>query len=235
MFTVVNKQQVTTNMLRLTLHGEQLEHVTWQPGCYVKLRVPNGAITKTRTYTVRSLDTQAKTMDIDFAIHRPAGPATSWALNTKIGDSIELRGPGNLRMDSTSGDWYLFVADMSALPAAISIIETLPPNAKGIAFFEVMSEEDKQDFTAPPGIKINWFIHPDPTARSPHQINAIKSISPFEGTPNVFVAGEMSTIKEIKKYLNQEELYKDAFRYVSSYWKIGASEEVHKMVKRLGI
>ncbi|MEM1219212.1 MAG: siderophore-interacting protein [Bacteroidota bacterium] len=217
MLTVINKQQVSLNMLRITLQGDKLEKVSWKPGCYVKLRVPAGSWEKTRTYTVRSLDTQAKTMDIDFAIHHPPGPATSWALHAKQGDQIEVMGPGFLRMDADAGDWYLFAADMSALPAAISIIETLPPKAKGIAFLEVMSEADKQDFTAPAGIKINWFIHPDPTARSPHQIHAIKSITPFEGTPNIFVAGEMSTVKEIKKYFNQEELYQDAFRYISSY------------------
>ena len=233
MLTVINKKKISLNMLRITLQGEQLNDISWKPGCYVKLKIPDGDKPKMRTYTARSYDPKSQSLDIDFAIHQPAGSATSWALNTEISDEIELKGPGTLKIDPSVGDWYLFAADMSALPAAISIIESLPPTAKGYAFLEISDELDKQAFSAPIGMVVEWLIHPNPKLKSSQQLNAIKAIETLKGTPNIFVAGELSTIREIKQYIKEKELFKDAFSYISSYWKIGLKEEEHKQAKRL--
>ncbi|MEM6806902.1 MAG: siderophore-interacting protein [Bacteroidota bacterium] len=233
MLRVIDKKQLTSNMIRISLQGEQLRNIDWKPGCYVKLKMPNVEKQKLRTYTARSYDEKNQALDIDFAIHQPAGLATKWAIEANIGDEIELLGPGHLRIDSTKGDWYLFAADMSALPAAISVIEALPENAKGYAFFEVIDEGDKQEFSIPSGFEVQWLIHPEPKVKSDQQLTAIKSIQSLDGIPNIFVAGELSTIREIKDYIKGAEKFKDAFTYISSYWKIGLSEEEHKQAKRL--
>jgi len=233
MLTVINKEQISVNMLRITLQGAQLKDLSWQPGCYVKLLIPDVTKPKMRTYTARSYDSKNQSLAIDFAIHQPAGAATSWAINVKVGDEIELKGPGTLKIDASVGDWYLFAADMAALPAAISVIETLPPTAKGYAFLEVSDELDKQEFSAPIDMEIKWLVHPNPKEKSSQQLDAIKAMEILEGTPNIFVAGELSTIREIKQFINEKEQFKDAISYISSYWKIGLKEEEHKQAKRL--
>lgn len=237
MVTVIDKVQVSLNMLRLTLHSEELgNHIAWHPGCYIKLLIPNAQAPngklKARTYTIRSHDPQARTMTVDFAIHHPAGPATDWALKAQIGDEIGFRGPGQLKIDATQGDWYIFAADMAALPAAISVMESLPIDARGYAFLEVMDEKDKQALSIPAGIEVNWLIHPNPKIKSAQQLEAIKAIKHLAGEANIFVSGELETIREIKAYLENEERFKDNFRYISSYWKIGLQEEEHKIAKR---
>ena len=131
------------------------------------------------------------------------------------------------------GGWYLFAADMAALPAAISAIESLPSDAKGYAFLEITDEQDKQEFSSPSGIEIQWLLHPNPKEKSAQQLAAIQSIEPLEGIPNVFVAGELSTIREIKAYIKGEDRFKNAYTYISSYWKIGVSEEKHKLAKMM--
>ena len=233
MLRVIEKNQVSLNMLRITLEGEQLDNISWKPGCYIKLSIPSGEKRKMRTYTVRSYDSTRQTLDVDFAIHQPAGPATRWALEANIGEEIEIRGPGHLKMDTAIGDWYLFAADMAALPAAISAIESLPSHAKGYAFLEITDEQDKQEFSSPSGLEIQWLLHPNPKEKSDQQLNAIKSIESLEGIPNIFVAGELSTIREIKAYIKGEVKFKNAYTYISSYWKIGASEEKHKLAKMM--
>ncbi len=233
MLKIIEKNQISLNMLRITLQGEQLNNISWKPGCYVKLKVNDTSGQKTRTYTARSYDPDNQTISIDFAIHQPAGPATRWALDSQIGDEVELRGPGHLRADPTKGDWHLFSADMSAMPAAISIIESLPHDAKGYAFLEILDEQDKQEFSAPEGIDIQWLIHSNPKENSAQQLDAIKGIKHLEGTPNVFVAGEMNTIKKIKKYFNEEKRFSDSPKYISSYWKTGSNEEGHKLAKMM--
>jgi len=232
MLSVTDKKQISSNMLRITLQGAQLENISWKPGCYVKLNIPTGAKKKMRTYTARSYDSSTKSLTIDFALHHPAGPATRWALDARIGDKIDLRGPGQLKIDPSKGNWYLFSADMSALPAAISVMESLPADAKGYAFLEVMEESDIQEFVVPSGIEVEWLIHSNPKEKSSQQLNAIKAMEYLEGTANIFVAGELSTIREIKRYIGEEASFKDSFRYISSYWKIGLNEEEHKLAKR---
>ena len=77
MLRVIDKTHLTPNMLRITLQGAQLENIPWQPGCYVKLQVPDEARPKMRTYTARSYDAATQSLAIDFAIHQPAGPGKS--------------------------------------------------------------------------------------------------------------------------------------------------------------
>jgi len=76
---------------------------------------------------------------------------------------------------------------MAALPAAISVMETLNNEAKGYAFLEVTNEEDKQTLNIPKGIEVNWLIHPNPKNKSEQQLDAIKKVEKLEGQPNVFV------------------------------------------------
>ena len=235
--TVAEKSYVSPNMLRIILTGKELdESLAWHPGSYVKLMIPHsseaGDKPKIRTYTARSFDPQTRTISIDFAIHQPAGPATSWALNTQQRDEIEVMGHGQLKADPTKGDWYIFAADMAALPAAISVMESLEPDAKGYAFLEITTEEDKQKLAIPEGIEVRWLIHPHPEVRSSQQLEAIKGLAHMKGTPNVFVAGELGTIREIKHHIKNDVRFSGAFLYISSYWKIGLKEEEHKIAKR---
>ena len=235
--TVTAKEAVSLNMLSIVLQGEDLDPDTlWQPGCYVKLLIPDssdpGGKARARTYTARSFDPQRKTITIEFAIHHPAGPATQWALDAQVGDQIGLKGPGMLKIDPTRGDWHLFAADMSALPAAISVMESLPAYAKGYAFLEITNAADQQRLNIPEGIAVQWLIHPNPKVKSTQQLEAIKQVAILAGVPNVFVAGELSTIREIKDYLVNEDSYDSAYAYISSYWKIGLKEEEHKLAKR---
>lgn len=235
MLRITAKEQLTPNMLRITLQGEQLHNMDWKPGCYVKLKIPQGDSTKMRTYTARSYDPTTQSVAIDFAIHRPAGPATGWALEAQVGDEIELMGPGHLKTDISQGDWYLLGADMAALPATISVLEALPEDAVGYAFLEVTDESDRQEFKSPAGIQVQWFIHPNPKQKSDRQLNAIQGLELLEGTPNIFIAGELSTVREIRNYVKEKPEFQHAESYVSSYWKIGSNEEEHKQAKRQGM
>lgn len=241
--SVAHTERLTPNMHRIVLYGENLDNtLIWYPGCYVKLVLPDeetGQLIldrmprpKVRTYTARFHDPKSKTLTVDFAIHQPAGPATRWALNAKVGDPVGLVGPGPLKMDPSKGDWYLFAADMAAMPAAISVMESLHESAKGYAFLEVTDAQDIQDLIIPSNIEVTWLIHPDAHVKSQQQLDAIKALSYPEGTPNIFVAGELGTIREIKNYILNDWNPSDGFLYISSYWKIGLKEEEHKQAKR---
>ncbi|CCV12428.1 hypothetical protein MESS4_430074 [Mesorhizobium sp. STM 4661] len=47
-----------------------------------------------RKYTVRALDVQKATLDIDFVLHADAGPGSAFAETARSGDRVGVVGPG---------------------------------------------------------------------------------------------------------------------------------------------
>lgn len=120
--TVIKKSFITTNMLRITLGGENIKTIPEdQESGYVKLIFPKGERKPLiRTYTIRNQ--RPNEIDIDFVLHEDGGPASTWAKQTQPNDTILVGGPGPKKLIEESTDWQLFVGDMTALPA-VSILK----------------------------------------------------------------------------------------------------------------
>ena len=73
-------------------------------------------------------------------------------------------------------DWYLFVGDMTALPAIAANLEKLPTESSGIALLEINSLEDKQDLRKPEGVEVRWIINPDPLTGCEDLIDSLGSV-----------------------------------------------------------
>ncbi|MEM6644430.1 MAG: siderophore-interacting protein [Bacteroidota bacterium] len=235
--TVKATELLSPNMRRITFEGEHLKQLsTESDGAYVKLQVPSiaadrGKGPKMRPYTIRKVLESRGEIFIDFALHEPAGPATAWALQAKVGDEIGMKGPGPKRFNDSNEGWYLFAADMSAIPAAIASIERLPAKSTGIAFFEIVDKKDMQEVAKPAGVSIQWIINEDPHKENDKQLSSIRALEIPED-PNVFVAGENSTVRKIKEHLMKDAHFQTAKNvYMSSFWKVGKVEEDHKIVK----
>ena len=132
-----------------------------------------------------------------------------------------------------TADYYLIAADMSALPVAIAGIEALPKTAKGIAFFEVQSEEDRQPIDAPDGIEQHWLIHAHPEAQSTQTIDRIKALTLPEGRTKTLVAGETGVIRDLRLHLRGDRSLPRGDVYASGYWRIGMAEDEHQKVKNV--
>ena len=107
--TVLKAQSVTPRMRRITLGGEQIAAFSRAPAvdtpaAWVKLFLPTG---EGRAYTLRSVDRQAGTLDIDLVLHGDAfnakhenstsaggdGPASRWAAQARVGEQVAIAGP----------------------------------------------------------------------------------------------------------------------------------------------
>lgn len=234
---VKHSEYVTPNMKRITFEGDDLKQLSSeQNGGYVKLMLPSETKSffnkpKVRSYTIRQFNDRTNEMAVDFAMHEPAGPATNWAINAKVGDEISFMGPGPKKFNGSVDGWFLFAADMSALPAALASIEDLPKSVVGEAFLEVTSKDDIQEVNKPEGLAIHWLIHEDSKKLSTQKLEAIKKIE-IPSSPNVFAAGELNTIKGIKEYLLSNSNVKNSNNvYISSYWKLGKTDEEHRRAK----
>ncbi len=136
------------------------------------LAIPKSQRPIMRTYTLRHLDVAQQEMWVDFALHGEGGPASRWALNSQIGSHLQMVVPNAAFADSSGGfEWYqdealqqvLLIADETALPAALGIIEGLkklkhPPQVQ--AFFYVPLTEDIQSISTE-FARIHWTTHQD--------------------------------------------------------------------------
>lgn len=155
------------------------------------------------------------------------GPARA-----KPGDFLGFAGPSAPKITRFDADWYLVAADPSALPIAAATLEAMPRDAKGIAIFEITSEEDRQEIDAPEGIVMHWFVHPDPHQPSTAQETFIRQMDWPDGRVQTCVAGESGVIRALRAFLHQEQSIPRADTYISGYWKIGLVEDDHQKLKR---
>ena len=241
---VRNVTRITPNMQRITLGGADMAGFPerHESANFKLVLPPNGQSIDqlqdddkpvVRTYTLRKFHAEKNEVDVDFALHDNPGPATDWAINATPGDRVGFKGPGKPKLMNTNADWFLLAGDMSALPAISALMEILPATCQGHAILEVVSEDDRQDLSHPPGIKVSWIVNPHPTQANSHLIDAVRNMDWDTGQASVWVAGESGAVREMRQYFKQERGVERDFLYASGYWQIGLTEDRHQQVKRL--
>jgi NADPH-dependent ferric siderophore reductase len=224
-------------MRRVTLAGPGLETFpAGQAGGYVKFNLgggEEGGKPVIRTYTVRHQRPDG--LDIDFALHGvgsgTSGPATDWAQSVKRGDIIAVGGPGPAKPLPPGMDLYMLAGDMTALPAISVNLEQLDRRARGFAVIEIQSEEDRQEVDHPPGVEMIWLVNPHPGEASDLLVDRVRSLPWAEGEVYAWAACEFGSMRALRTYLREERSLGPDRLYISSYWKLGNTEEMHKKVK----
>lgn len=237
--TVSQSQRISPNMQRVTLQGKDLAGFpTGHEGSYIKLLFPNEGDDNVimRTYTIRNFKPCDLSLDIDFVLHgdtdKDSGPASTWAANTIPGDTIQMFGPGKIKTASLEADWFLFAGDMTALPAISCQLEQLPANAKGYAVLEINSEQDQQPLIKPEGIDIVWVTNPHSDTNNTVLSDAVKTQPWLSGTPAIWAACEFTNMRLLRAYFKKDRQVSRDHLYISSYWKIGQTEDKHKIIKK---
>ena len=245
--TVKAAWALTPNMIRVTYSAPEIAQMDANcAGANCKLFLPeqgqdlaafteqlmNGPRPTVRTYTVRNIRPDACEMDIDFVDHGDGGPASAWARQAKAGAFCGFAGPGPVKVETYYADRYLVVADMSALPVAAATLEAMPADAKGTAIFEIMAEEDKQDFAIPAGIETHWLVNSNPHVSSPVIPEMIAAMDLQSGSVQTCIAGESGMIKLLRQDLLVKKALPKQDCYISGYWKIGLIEDEHQQEKR---
>ena len=237
---VKDSRELGRSMKRITLQGDDLaDFPENQESGYVKIRFPKNldhepSNTKKdydlRSYTIRAFDLEKRELVLDFLLHGDSGPASKWASSVQLGDSIEIAGPGPAIL-AAAADWYLFVGDMTALPAIAVNLEKLPSESSGIALLEINSLEDKQDLRKPEGVEVRWIINPDPLTGCEDLIDSLSSVQIKGINPYVWVAGEFELLRFARKLLKHDKALPKESLYLSCYWKIGADDPGMKKAK----
>lgn len=240
--TVVSSLSVTPNMQRIVLEGEALGDFPLNcEGGYIKLLFNSEGGTdidsmesdirpSMRTYTIRRFDAEKQQIEVDFVRHTTedlgCGFASRWAESTKVGDTINIVGPGTIQDMNIEADWFFMAADMTALPALSAKIQRLPENAKGYAVIKVSSDEDVQSLIKPDNMHVAWIFQDEDL------VDTIRALPWLEGKASVWCACEFDSMRSLRQYFRNEKHVDRENIYISSYWKQGVTEDGHKVIKQ---
>ena len=198
-----------------------------------------------RTYTIRHLRAEQGEVDIDFVLHGETGPASRWALRAQAGDSMQILAPGRHYSAQQAGgfEWkppaalkqLLLVADSTALPAAMGILEELavlaePPQTQ--AFFEVDTAQDMLAVPDWPGLSVQWLIREESaaTVAGALMVEAVQQASlPVHGSHK----GQAVELAEVD--IDQDILWEVADTATEGFygWIAGESAAVMRLRKYL--
>ncbi|MCF2948045.1 siderophore-interacting protein [Paraglaciecola aquimarina] len=240
--TVLDSIQVTPNMQRLVLKGDGLVNFPEDcSGSYIKFLfnqaggpdlslLGSGQRPSMRTYTIRGFSKANRSIEVDFVRHLSNdltnGFAARWAINAQVGDTINIAGPGNIKAINTHADWFLMVADMTALPALSAKIRQLPGTAKGYAVIQVTEKSDIQPIEGPQNMQLIWLTQQESLAAK------VKSLDWLDGTASIWTACEFDAMRELRSYFQDDKQVDREHIYISSYWKNGVTEDGHKAIKQ---
>lgn len=198
--------------------------------------LPKDELPLRRTYTVHSVDTETKTLKMDFVIHGADGLAGPWAEHAKVGDLLQFSGPGGKYQPDATADWHLLAGDEAAIPAIASALESMPDDAVGHALIEVATEADEWNLTAPEGIEVTWLHRGGEfTPESTVIEQAVKDLPWRDGRVQAFVHGEREIMKALRVYLHDERGVERADLSLSAYWAYGRAEDAFQAEKTMPI
>jgi NADPH-dependent ferric siderophore reductase len=250
--TVTETSQLSRDMVRITLSvdtsaGFSFENLT-ETDHYVKLlfppvgasyawpfdpaavreELPREEWPVMRTYTLRSWDAAAGTVDIDFVTHGDTGLAGPWATAAEPGDQIGFMGPG--------GAWHpegnvVFAGDEAAAPAIFAGIEAMPQDATATAFVEVADADSHLDAPSHPGLTLHW-VERNGATHGTELVRAVKETElPAPGT-KWFIHGVAEMIRDLRRFLFVDSGVEKSDVSISGYWRLGMVEDEWQASKR---
>ncbi|MGP3980349.1 siderophore-interacting protein [Streptomyces sp. KR80] len=251
--TVVRTGRLTPHMVRVVLGGESLAGlaVGEYTDHYIKLLFPVEGVAypepfdlevirrdlpreqwpRTRTYTVRRWDPEARELTVDFVIHGDEGLAGPWAARVQPGEQVLFSGPGGAYAPDPAADWHLLAGDESALPAIAASLERIPDGVPVHAFVEVAGPEEQQELAAPPGAKVVW-LHRGAARVGDALVAAVRELDFPKGEVHAFVHGEAGFVKELRRHLRIEREVPRERLSISGYWRRGHDEDGWQASKR---
>ncbi|UNO39131.1 siderophore-interacting protein [Streptomyces sp. MST-110588] len=251
---VTRTEQLTPHMVRVMLGGEGLAEFAAgdYTDHYVKLVFPLPGVSypqpfdmgriraemprdqwpRTRTYTVRNWDAEARELAVDFVVHGDEGLAGPWAARVQPGEEIYFMGPGGAYAPSPDADWHLLAGDESALPAIAAALARVPAGAPVHAFIEVAGPEEEQKLEAADSAAIHWLHRGDAPVGS-RLVEAVRALEfPAGRQVQAFVHGEAGFVKELRRLLRVERDVPREALSISGYWRRGHDEDGWQASKR---
>lgn len=177
-----------------------------------------------RTYTLRDYDAQQCTVTIDFVKHGDNGPASAFAEQAQLNDLLGISSPGGPFPMVKSALRYLFVADITALPALEALLADMDQTAKGDVIVLLPQAEDlPATLQLPAGMNLHEFY--GNLMQIPAVLNCVSNLAPMIEDDFAWIAGEASLVMPIRAQLRDKWHLPPKRHYAVPYWHDGRTEE----------
>ncbi|MCO4202701.1 siderophore-interacting protein [Aeromonas taiwanensis] len=245
LLTVKHVHDVSPNLRRVCLTSPELADYPFScGGAHVKIMLPRPGQSEIvlptptpqgprwldpaqkpviRTFTIRAFRREALELDIDFALHGEAGPASRFALHARPGDRLAISGPGGPDPMLQPASHYYMAGDLTSLPAISAMAEVMPSDARGHISLLVPDQDDVQDLSLPEGVSLRWFQGtPDQSAPLVAYFTAL----PMVAEQSYFwFGGEEGLVVPLRRHVRRT-LDVDRQRvYAVPYWRSGKDED----------
>lgn len=202
------------------LVGEYVRLVTGKNG--EVLPKPDQTTEKTRwnqpttstKYTVRSYHEETGALEINIVLHEQ-GAGTTWARTAQVGDLVHFMGPKSGYTISDDYDFYLLAGDETGLPGMARWLESMPYDARGVAFIKVPGPDSQQHIDAPENFEVVWVESDQPGAL----VEAVQSYALPQGAIFTWFAGESGSVHPLRVWARRELGVPKGHGYAKGYWK----------------
>lgn len=178
---------------------------------------PGGAALH-RSYTVRAWDPARRTVDVDFATHA-GGAAARWARAAAPGDPVRLSSPKGWFAPPPGARRVVLLADLTALPAAARIVESLPARTAVRVVAEIPEPGDEQVWAGPAAVTVTWLTGSG-NGRSPSALpDALTALPDLADVDYLWSGGETGASRRIRAHLRRELGWSPDRYHVMGYWQ----------------
>lgn len=215
--TVTKIEDILPWYRRITFSGPAfINSIELYPSAWVRLWVPSlddPSNLRQRGYTLVNPDKASGTFALDFVLHEPAGAASNWAKNAKLGESVEIATSlAKLKLD-TSLKNFLLLGDATAIPAINSLINALHETAQ----ITVIIQDEHPDTAALP-IRQTSNASLTIVKTSDELLELLATQKPDLATSYVWAAGERKVIAQIRELVRKQWQLPKTQQHTQYYW-----------------
>ena len=168
-------------------------------------------------YTIKSY--RENEIDVWFVLHDHPGPLAVWADKVPERSSVAIWGPRTVFTPPNGTNNYLFIADETAQPAVLSIIENLHKNHRYTCLFETQNKSSRfevDDLNNP----ISWIYRDQELpGEGTELIKCVEKLDLNSKNLYVFGAGEAKQISSIRKTLKKKFNLETKQMSFTGYWR----------------
>lgn len=220
--TVTATELLAPHFLRVRMVSPTLlRDVVVAPAAHLRFWMPDPddpEVEHQRGYTLSEADPATGSFAVDFVLHDPAGPASTWARRAVPGTGVRVTSLGSTQFDLPSElpAGYLLVGDAASIPAVNGILEVLPAEVPVELYLEEHRETDRLiPLVAHPRTNVHWVPR--------HGEASLAAAIPARDWSDWYAWGtpESGSLKHLRARLREEFGFPRSEVHAQAYWYYG--------------
>ena len=222
--TVVDTEHLAPHFVRVRMQSQTLfgdPKAIVAPTAYLRFWFPDPSGSgreHQRGYTISEATPKEGTFAVDFVLHEPAGPASSWAASVQPGATIEVTSLASTAFEVADPLplGYLLIGDAASIPAVNDVINALPYLVAIELYLELHDAKDKDiPLAGHPRLRVHWIEREGESSLA--QAIASRDWSGW----HAWIATEAGSLKHLRTRVRGEFALPSSSLAARAYWYEG--------------